>query len=233
LKAQNNDAIVQLKNASKTYHLDGVSVEAVKNISLEIKAGEFISIVGPSGSGKSTLMHLIGLLDKPTSGSIKIEGKKVENLSEAELAKLRNQKIGFVFQTYNLLPRTSALANVMLPLQYAKVKGVNRDELAKNLLSKIGLPHRLKSVPSQLSGGEQQRVAIARALICNPALILADEPTGNLDSKSGQQILGILDGLNKEGKTVVIVTHNQKIANYPRRKISLSDGQLVSDIKRK
>lgn len=233
MKAQNNDAIVQLKNASKTYHLDGVSVEAVKNISLEIKAGEFISIVGPSGSGKSTLMHLIGLLDKPTSGSIKIEGKKVENLSEAELAKLRNQKIGFVFQTYNLLPRTSALANVMLPLQYAKVKGVNRDELAKNLLSKIGLPHRLKSVPSQLSGGEQQRVAIARALICNPALILADEPTGNLDSKSGQQILGILDGLNKEGKTVVIVTHNQKIANYPRRKISLSDGQLVSDIKRK
>lgn len=228
-----DESIVQLADASKIYQLDGVSVEAVKNVTLEVKRSEFVAIVGPSGSGKSTLMHLIGLLDKPTSGSVIIEGQRAGKLSENDLAKLRNEKIGFVFQTFNLLSRTSALANVMLPLQYSKIKGVKREELAKEMLAKIGLSQRMGSYPSQLSGGEQQRVAIARALVCNPAIILADEPTGNLDSKSGAQILKILAQLNKEGRTVVVVTHDQKIASHAKRIISLMDGQVVSDTKKR
>jgi putative ABC transport system ATP-binding protein len=232
-KVQKNEPIVQVKEASKIYHLDGVSVEAVKNVTLDIREGESASIIGPSGSGKSTLMHLIGLLDKPTSGSVIIDGKRAESLSENELAKLRNQKIGFVFQTFNLLSRTSALANVMLPLQYSKIKVSEREKLAKSLLEKVGLAKRMGNLSSQLSGGEQQRVAIARALVCNPALILADEPTGNLDSKAGAQILKILAELNSEGKTIIVVTHDQKIASYTKRIISLMDGKLISDKRKK
>jgi putative ABC transport system ATP-binding protein len=232
-KVQKNEPIVQVKNASKIYHLDGVSVEAVKNVTLDIREGEFASIIGPSGSGKSTLMHLIGLLDKPTSGLVTIDQKRVESLSENELAKLRNQKIGFVFQTFNLLPRTSALANVMLPLQYSKIKASEREKLAKALLEKVGLTKRMGNLSSQLSGGEQQRVAIARALVCDPTLILADEPTGNLDSKAGAQILKILTELNREGKTIIVVTHDQEIASYTKRIISLMDGKIISDTKGK
>jgi len=175
----------------------------------------------------------MGLLDKPTSGSVFIDGKRVNDLSENDLAELRNQKIGFVFQSFNLLPRTSALLNVMLPLQYSKTKVGQREELARSLLEKVGLANRMENLSSQLSGGEQQRVAIARALVCNPSLILADEPTGNLDSKSGAQILKILSELNKEGKTVLIVTHDQKIAGYAKRIISLKDGQIISDVSKK
>lgn len=225
--------IVELINVSKIYRLDGVVVAAVKNVSLAISQGELISIVGPSGSGKSSLMNLIGLLDKPTAGSVVIDGKIAEDLSQNQLAKLRNQKIGFVFQTFNLLPRTSALANVMLPLQYSQIKAAAREKLAKETLAKVGLSNRLENQPSQLSGGEQQRVAIARALVCNPSLILADEPTGNLDSKSGAQILAILLELNKEGQTVIIVTHDQKIAGQTKRIISLIDGQVMSDVTQK
>jgi len=228
-----NDPVVFLDKVSKIYRLDGVSVEAIKNVTLTIYAGEFSSIIGPSGSGKSTLMHLMGLLDKPTSGSVFIDGKRVNDLSENDLAELRNQKIGFVFQSFNLLPRTSALLNVMLPLQYSKTKVGQREELARSLLEKVGLANRMENLSSQLSGGEQQRVAIARALVCNPSLILADEPTGNLDSKSGAQILKILSELNKEGKTVLIVTHDQKIAGYAKRIISLKDGQIISDVSKK
>ena len=226
-------SIVKLTNVSKTYHLDGVVVEAVKNISLAISQGEFIAIIGPSGSGKSTLMHIIGLLDKPTKGEVIIESRSTEKLTEPELAKLRNRKIGFVFQTFNLLARTTALANVTLPLQYSAIKASDREKLAKELLGKVGLSQRLENQPSQLSGGEQQRVAIARALVCNPSLILADEPTGNLDSKSGEAILEILAQLNQEGKTVVIVTHDAKIASQTNRLISLADGQVVSDLEKK
>jgi len=164
-----NDPVVFLDKVSKIYRLDGVSVEAIKNVTLTIYAGEFSSIIGPSGSGKSTLMHLMVLLDKPTSGSVFIDGKRVNDLSENDLAELRNQKIGFVFQSFNLLPRTSALLNVMLPLQYSKTKVGQREELARSLLEKVGLAHRMENLSSQLSGGEQQRVAIARALVCNPS----------------------------------------------------------------
>lgn len=228
-----DEKIIKVEKVSKIYQLDGVSVEALADVSFEIKRGEFVSIIGPSGSGKSTLMYLIGLLDKPTQGSITVEGKRVEKLSEKELANLRNQKIGFVFQTFNLLRRTSALSNVLLPLQYSHVPASKRKGLAEKMLKEVGLAQRSKSLPSQLSGGEQQRVAIARALILNPALILADEPTGNLDSKSGAQIMEILKKLNKEGETIIVVTHDQKIANYTQRLISLEDGRIISDTKRK
>lgn len=226
--------IVKLENVSKTYFLDGISVEAVKNVSLIIKEGEFVSIVGPSGSGKSTLMNLIGLLDKPTAGRIIISGIDTSDLSERELATIRNRKIGFVFQTFNLLPRTSALSNVMLPLQYnLELDKSKRKDLAFELLKKMGLEKKINNLPSQLSGGEQQRVAIARALVCNPDIVLADEPTGNLDSKSGEQVLEVLTKLNQEGRTIMVVTHDLKIAGYAKRAIKIVDGQIVSDRKTK
>jgi len=228
-----NDAIIQTKNLSKTYQLEGVSVEAVKNVSLTIHRGEFLAIVGQSGCGKSTLMHLLGLLDKPTSGQIFIDGKEVKDFSEDELANLRNEKIGFVFQSFNLLDRTSSLDNVMLPLQYNhNVKASERKSKAEKILADVGLSDRSKNFPSQLSGGQQQRVAIARALVCNPPIIFADEPTGNLDSKSGIQIMELLAALNKQGKTIIIVTHDLNLAQKTKKIVSMKDGEIIEDSKK-
>ncbi len=224
--------IIQAKNVVKIYGEEPSETVALSGVSLEIGKGEFSAIVGPSGCGKSTLMHLLGLLDKPTSGGILIDGQKAENLSEDEQAKLRNQKIGFVFQSFNLLDRTSSLNNVMLPLQYNnQISASERKKIAQERLADVGLPDRMGNYPSQLSGGEQQRVAIARALVCDPAVILADEPTGNLDSKSGTAIMSLLESLHKKGKTVIIVTHDRLLAKMTNRIISMRDGKIISDKK--
>ncbi|MFH1566201.1 MAG: ABC transporter ATP-binding protein [bacterium] len=219
--------IVELRNVDKEYKMAGVLVGALKNVSLKINSGDFVSIVGKSGSGKSTLMHLIGCLDIPTEGSILINGKDISKLSESELAKIRNRYIGFVFQTFNLLQRTTALDNVKLPLIYNNQYKEGNDRAVK-LLQRVGLGDRLKHTPNQLSGGQQQRVAIARALINNPNLILADEPTGNLDSKSGDEIIDLFVNLNKEGKTIVVVTHDEDIAKIAKKIIRIEDGKVVT-----
>lgn len=220
-------SLLKLINVSKIYKMDGIEVKALDDVSLEIKKGEFLAIMGPSGSGKSTLMHLIGCLDRPTKGKIILNGKDISNLSEKELAKIRNKEIGFVFQAFNLLPRTSALENVVLPLIYANVNNKKRYLLAKELLNKVGLGQRLSHLPSQLSGGQQQKVAIARALVNNPSIILADEPTGNLDSKSSKEIMSLFVKINQEGNTVVIVTHEEEVAKYAKRIVRIYDGKIV------
>lgn len=207
--------------------MDTLSMSVLHDINLTIKKNEFISIVGPSGSGKSTLMHLIGLLDTPTSGHIFLDGEDVSKLSEEKMASVRNRKIGFVFQTFNLIPRTSALANVELPLIYAGVPDEQRKEKATKMLERMGLKERIYHFPNQLSGGEQQRVAIARALINNPSLILADEPTGNLDSKTGNQIMEIFKKLKKDGNTIVLVTHDMEVAKVADRIVKIYDGEIV------
>jgi len=222
------EVLLRLKNICRTFKLDGVSVKAICNVSLEIRKGEFVSIIGPSGSGKSTLMYLIGFLDRPSSGEIMFNGKNVDSLSSGEIARIRNKEIGFVFQSFNLLPKTSALDNVCLPMVYSGIPRKERIEIAKDILTKLGLTDRLTHFPNQLSGGEQQRVAIGRALANNPSIILADEPTGNLDTKSGKEILEILKNLNKEGKTIIIVTHNIEIAEQTRRIIRLVDGRITN-----
>ena len=224
-------SVVSAKNITKTFGEAPNKTIVLKNISLQINKGEFLSIIGPSGSGKSTLMYLLGLLDVPTTGTIYINGQKTKDISEKDRAKLRNREIGFVFQTYNLLPRTSALANVMLPLNYSNVSRDERKSKAMKLLKDVGLSHRISSFPSQLSGGEQQRVAIARSLICGPSIILADEPTGNLDTKTGEQIINIISQLNKQGKTIVLVTHDNNIAKKTNRIVTIKDGQVLSDKK--
>jgi len=216
---------LNLKTYIKTTKWGGVLVGALQNISLKIDKGDFVSIVGKSGSGKSTLMHLIGCLDVPTKGEILIDGKDISKLSEGDLARIRNKYIGFVFQTFNLLQRTSALDNVRLPLIYNKVREI--EDRATKLLQSVGLGDRIKHKPNQLSGGQQQRVAIARALINNPELILADEPTGNLDSKSGDEIIDLFIKLNKEGKTVVVVTHDEDIAKKAEKIIRIEDGKVI------
>ena len=222
-------SVIVLENISKIYPMGEVNVGALENISLEIKKQEFVAIVGPSGSGKSTLMHIIGLLDEPTSGKVFLEDRDISNLSEKELAVLRNKHIGFIFQTFNLLPKTSALNNVELPLIYAGIVNHERTKMAVDALEKVDLGQRLDHFPSQLSGGQQQRVAIARALVNNPTLILADEPTGNLDSKSGKEILDLLINLNNDGNTIVLVTHDMSIAGKAKRLIQIVDGRIVSD----
>jgi len=222
------EVLLRLKNICRTFKLDGVSVKAICNVSLEIRKGEFVSIIGPSGSGKSTLMYLIGFLDRPSSGEIMFNGKNVDSLSSGEIARIRNKEIGFVFQSFNLLPKTSALDNVCLPMVYSGIPRKERIKIAKDILTKLGLTDRLTHFPNQLSGGEQQRVAIGRALANNPSIILADEPTGNLDTKSGKEILEILKNLNKEGKTIIIVTHNIEIAEQTRRIIRLVDGRITN-----
>ena len=218
---------VEAVDVRRSYQLDGVSVEALRGVSLRIDPGEYVAVVGPSGSGKSTLMHLLGCLDRPTSGSLRVGGRDVATLSDGELAELRNHTIGFVFQAFQLLGRTSALDNVGLPLVYRGVRRADRRDRAAAALAAVGLGHRLEHRPGQLSGGEQQRVAIARALVGEPSLLLADEPTGNLDTRSGAEIMGILEALVVErGVAVVVVTHDLEIAEMARRRIRVRDGLL-------
>ncbi|PIY75150.1 MAG: macrolide ABC transporter ATP-binding protein [Candidatus Portnoybacteria bacterium CG_4_10_14_0_8_um_filter_40_50] len=220
--------MLSLENVYKIYQMDDISVKALDGVSLTIKEGEFVSVIGASGSGKSTLMHIIGCLDVPTSGKVTLEHHEVSKLTERELAQIRNKKIGFVFQQFNLLARTSALENVSLPLIYNGTTEPKIQEKAKEALKRVDLGDRLHHHPNQLSGGQQQRVAIARALVTDPAIILTDEPTGNLDSKSGVEIMEIFKKLHKQGRTIVVVTHDQNIASQAQRIIKLRDGKIVS-----
>ncbi len=221
--------MINLSNITKTYHMGELDITVLAGITLSIKPGELIAVMGPSGSGKSTLMNIIGCLDRPTSGVYHFEDREISTLSDDELASVRNVKIGFVFQTFNLLPRLSALKNVEVPLIYSGVPARTRKERAAPMLERVGLAERMYHKPTELSGGQQQRVAIARALVNNPPLLLADEPTGNLDSRSGEEILNILTELNKQGVTVVIVTHDQNVAGRCKRNIHLKDGQIIED----
>lgn len=207
-------------------------VKALDNVSLKIEKGELVGIVGPSGSGKSTLMHIIGLLDKPTSGQVLVNGQSVGHLSETQTAYIRNKTIGFVFQQFNLLPRTSAIDNVKLPLTYSRTFTGNATQRAIDLLKQVGLGERLKNTPAQLSGGQQQRVAIARAISNDPDILLADEPTGNLDSASGKTILEVIKNLHSQGRTIIIVTHDPNMSKFFERTISMMDGKIVSDKKK-
>ena len=227
--AKQAQTILKLEKVSKIYHMEDVVIPAVNEIDLEIKEGEFTAIVGTSGSGKSTLLHMIGLLDKQTSGKIMFLDKDITAYQETDLAKLRNQYIGFIFQMFNLLPRTTALENVMLPTLYGSYNLKEKKQKAIDLLTKIGMGERLYNNPNQLSGGQQQRVAIARALINDPKVLYADEPTGNLDSKSGEEVFKILANLNKEGKTIVIVTHDPDLAKMAKKRIYLLDGKIVNE----
>lgn len=220
--------VIRLQNVSKVYAIGDEQLQVLQDISVTITQGELVAIVGPSGSGKSTLMHIMGLLDKQTKGVVELAGHDVSDLNEVDSAKLRNQYIGFIFQQFNLLSRTSALENVLLPTVYSESL-VDKTEYAQQLLTDLGLGERLKNYPNQLSGGQQQRVAIARALINDPAVIFADEPTGNLDSKSGHEVVEILKKLNAEGRTIVIVTHDIELAKMARRTIKIFDGKIISD----
>jgi putative ABC transport system ATP-binding protein len=221
--------LLQTKNVTKIYQMDGVQTQALRGVSLGIDKGDFVAIMGPSGSGKSTLMHILGCLDTPTSGSYLLDGKDVSQLDDDELSQIRNQKIGFVFQSFNLLPRVTALKNVMLPLVYAGVGKKERTARAKKALEAVGLGHRLENRSNQLSGGEVQRVAIARALVNNPLVIFGDEPTGNLDTKSWKEIMKIFQDLNAAGHTIIIVTHEPHLAKYAKRVINLRDGEIVQE----
>jgi len=222
--------MIEVKNITKTYKSGDVETKVLKGISFSIKEGEFVAIIGPSGSGKSTLMHILGCLDVSSSGQYFFEGKNVSQLSDDELADIRKKKIGFVFQSFNLLPRATVLRNVVLPLVYADISKNEREEIARESLLNAGLNEkRFHHFSNQLSGGEMQRVAIARALVNNPSLILADEPTGNLDSKTGEIVLETFQKLNKEGRTIVLITHEKYIAEHAGRIISLKDGEIIED----
>lgn len=225
--------IIEISKLSKIYKTEAMETIALDNVSFSIEKGEFVAIMGPSGSGKSTMMHILGALDKPTSGKYILDGQNVENLSEDELANIRNKKIGFVFQAFNLLPRISVLQNVMMPMSYAGYPEEKRVEVATKFLKMVGLGNRMHHTSSQISGGQQQRVAIARALTMNPALLLADEPTGNIASIQAEEIMAIFQKLNRDGHTIVMITHELDIGDHAKRIIQFKDGHLVSDKKNK
>ena len=224
--------LIEVKNLKKTYSNEEIEVEILHGLTFNIEKGEFVAIMGPSGSGKSTLLHILGFLDRHTFGEYRFEGKTIDEYSDKTLAKIRNKKLGFIFQAFNLLSRVSVLENVKLPLVYSDIKGKEREELARKAVESVGLSNRLLHTSSQLSGGEKQRVAIARAFVSDPEVIFADEPTGNLDSKSGQTVMEILQRLNKEGNhTIILITHDQNIASYAHRLIRIRDGNIESDTK--
>ncbi len=224
--------LIDLTNLKKTYQLGDIEVPAVRGIDMSIDKNEYLAIMGPSGSGKSTLMNIIGCLDVPTEGSYILDSKDVSKLNDDELAEIRNRKIGFVFQTFNLLPRADALHNVELPLIYSGLPRAKRKEMAESALDKVGLGDRMHHKPNELSGGERQRVAIARALVNNPAIILADEPTGNLDSNTGEEIMEIFEQIHAGGNTIILITHEEYIANHSNRVVRLLDGLIQSDEKK-
>ncbi len=225
-------ALMEVRGLEKTYQDEDVATRVLKGITLDISEGEFLAIMGPSGSGKSTLLHILGFLEKPSRGSYRFDGRSVDEYTELEVARVRNKKFGFIFQSFNLLPRTTVLENVKLPLLYSRIKEDLWEEKAKQAIDRVGLSHRLDFEPSQLSGGEKQRVAIARAFVNDPQVIFADEPTGNLDSKSGELVMETIQRLHADmGHTVILITHETYTAEYAQRIIRLSDGQVESDIK--
>lgn len=224
-------AVIQITDLTKVYQMGQTEVHALAGVSFDVKENEYIAIMGPSGSGKSTLMNMIGCLDTPSSGDYILNGSNVSKMDDAELAEVRNREIGFVFQTFNLLPRTSCLANAELPLIYAGMKSAERHERAKEVLTKVGLGDRIDHKPNELSGGQRQRVAIARALVNHPSIILADEPTGNLDTKTGEEIMLLFEELYRQGNTLIVVTHEQDIAEHARRIVRLRDGVIEKDEK--
>jgi putative ABC transport system ATP-binding protein len=225
-------SLIETQDLWKTYQMGQEQVHALSGVSIQIERGEYVAIMGPSGSGKSTLMNLIGCLDTPTKGSYLLNGKQVSQMNDDELARIRNEEIGFVFQTFNLLPRATALHNVELPLVYAGVTAKERLERARQALAKVDLSDRQTHRPNELSGGQRQRVAIARALVNNPSILLADEPTGNLDSKTGIEILAVFDRLHEAGNTIILVTHEADVAEHARRIISIRDGKVEKDVQR-
>jgi putative ABC transport system ATP-binding protein len=221
--------LIHTENITKHYKVGNYLVEALSGVSIDIEKGEYIAITGPSGSGKSTMMHLLGCLDTPTSGKYFLSGVDVTSLSDLELSRLRNKEIGFVFQTFNLLPRISVTKNVELPLMYAGVPAKERAKKTETILERVGLSHRKTHRPNELSGGEMQRVAVARALINSPQVVFADEPTGNLDSKTGKEIMALFNDLAKEGNTIILVTHDASVANYARRQLKMLDGKILEE----
>jgi len=225
-------ALIETVDLWKTYKMGEEEIHALRGVSIQIERGEYVAIMGPSGSGKSTLMNLIGCLDTPTKGSYLLNGKQVSQMNDNELARIRNEEIGFVFQTFNLLPRATALRNVELPLVYAGVAARDREARARGALEKVELAQRMNHRPNELSGGQRQRVAIARALVNNPSILLADEPTGNLDSKTGLEIMGVFERLHKAGNTIVLVTHEADVAAFAYRAIHIRDGQVENDVRR-